>query len=299
MTVDSIAFPNLNITFHHVGRGITIGGFTIAFYGMVIAFGMILAYAFLMHEAGRVKMSREDMSDFFLRGVIFGIIGARLYYVIFSWSEYKSDPIQVLNLRAGGLAIYGGIIAGAILVVLTARAKKKPVLFMLDLVSPAVLIGQIAGRWGNFFNREVFGDYTNSILAMQIPVSAVRDSSDITQNMLDHVVTINGLRFIQVHPTFLYESLWNLGAFLFLLWLRKRKIFDGEIFFAYIGLYGIGRLWIEGMRTDQLMIAGTQIPVSQVVAAACILAAVVFLVFNIGRKISGRSKDSGEAEKTA
>ena len=299
MTADSIAFPNLHITFHNVGRGITIGNFTIAFYGMVIAFGMILAYLYLMKEAERTGIKKEDMSDFFLRGIIFGIIGARAYYVIFSWEEYASDPLQIFNLRAGGLAIYGGIIAGALVVILMSRAKSISVMNMLDIVAPAVLIGQIAGRWGNFFNREVFGEYTDNLLAMQIPVSAVRDSSDITETMLEHAVTIDGIQFIQVHPTFLYESLWNLGVFLFLLWLRKRKMFNGEIFFSYIGLYGVGRFWIENMRTDQLMLAGTRIPVSQVVAIACVAAALIFTGINLGRLHREGPKDSGEDETAA
>lgn len=283
MSEDSIAFPNLHITFEHVGKGINIGGFEIAYYGMVIALGMLLAFVFMTYMGKKEKISPDDITDYFLWAVVIGIVGARLYYVVFSWNDYKNDLLQILNLRGGGLAIYGGIIAGIATIAVISKRKRIPVFRFLDLTAFGLLIGQICGRWGNFFNREVFGGYSNGLLAMQLPVSAVRDSSDITSEMLSKSVTVDGIKTVLVHPTFLYESLWNLGIFVILLFLRKNKKFDGELIAVYLGLYGIGRFWIEAVRTDRLVIAGTNIAVSQLVAMICILFSIVFIITNIRR----------------
>ena len=154
---------------------------------------------------------------------------------------------------------------------------------MLDTACLGMVTGQIIGRWGNFFNREAFGDYTDHLLAMRLPLEAVR-AGEVTQLMHDHEQVIDGVTYIQVHPTFLYESLWNLAVLIVLMWvtLRKKKRFDGEVFLLYLLLYGIGRFWIEALRTDQLLIPGTKIPVSQVLAA--ILAAGSLLLILILRK---------------
>ena len=141
---------------------------------------------------------------------------------------------------------------------------------MVDTAAPALILGQILGRWGNFFNREAFGEYTNSLFAMQLPVDAVR-YSDITNKMWRHAELIEGVKYIQVHPTFLYESLWNLAVFVILLWWMKYKKFEGEIFLMYLFGYGLGRAWIEGLRTDPLLIPGTGIPVSQVLAVVLVI----------------------------
>ena len=140
----------------------------------------------------------------------------------------------------------------------------------------SIVFGQIMGRWGNFFNREAFGDYTNNLFAMQLPVSAVR-ANEITQKMWDHVVTVNGVEYIQVHPTFLYESLWNVGVLLFLFWFRKRKKFNGEVFLMYLIGYGLGRIWIEGLRTDQLLLPVVGLPVSQLLSG-CLVVGCTILV---------------------
>ena len=148
-----------------------------------------------------------------------------------------------------------------------------------------VLIGQICGRWGNFFNREAFGGYTDGLFAMRIPIDAVNRAQDITAEMKANIVTVNGIDCIQVHPTFLYESLFNLCVFLFLLWYRKRKKFDGEIFFLYIGLYGIGRSIIEGLRTDQLLLPGTSIAVSQLLGLCLFVGSAAYLWFGHYRRM--------------
>ena len=178
--------------------------------------------------------------------------------------------MSIFNIRQGGLAIYGGIIGACIAVVIYSRKKKQNFSLLMDTASMSIVFGQIMGRWGNFFNREAFGDYTNNLFAMQLPVSAVR-ANEITQKMWDHVVTVNGVEYIQVHPTFLYESLWNVGVLLFLFWFRKRKKFNGEVFLMYLIGYGLGRIWIEGLRTDQLLLPVVGLPVSQLLSGCLVV----------------------------
>lgn len=285
MYEDSIAFPHLHILLKHVGKRLMIGNFSIAFYGIVIALGMVLAFIFIMKEAKRVGYKQDDFMDLFIFGIIFGVIGARIYYVIFSWDDYKNNLLQIFNIRGGGLAIYGGIIGGTITVIVLCHIKKLNFWKCADVIVFGVLIGQICGRWGNFFNREAFGGYTDGLFAMRIPIDAVNRAQDITAEMKANIVTVNGIDCIQVHPTFLYESLFNLCVFLFLLWYRKRKKFDGEIFFLYIGLYGIGRSIIEGLRTDQLLLPGTSIAVSQLLGLCLFVGSAAYLWYGHYRRM--------------
>ena len=256
-----IAFPNLGIYLTNVPKTIMIGNFGIALYGVVIAMGMILGLSLSSRVAKKTGQDPDVIWDLAAPLIIFSIMGARIYYVIFMWDFYKDDPIQILNIRGGGLAIYGGIIAGAITLYVYCRVKKQKFLLILDTVMYGLLTGQILGRWGNFFNREVFGEYTDSLLAMRIPVSMVRER-DISPLIAAHMA--EGTNYIQVHPTFLYEGMWNLAILVFLLLYLKHKKFDGEIALLYFAGYGIGRAWIESIRTDQLYITGTTIPVSMV-----------------------------------
>ena len=256
-----IAFPNLGIYLKNVPKTIMIGNFGIALYGVVIAIGMILGLTLAARIAKKTGNDPDVIWDLAAPLLIFGIMGARIYYVIFMWDYYKNDPIQIFNLRGGGLAIYGGIIAGLITIYVYCRIKKKKFPLVLDTVMYGLLVGQILGRWGNFFNREVFGEYTNNLLAMRIPVSMVRER-DISASIAAHMT--EGTNYIQVHPTFLYEGMWNLMLLIFLLVYLKHKKFDGEIALLYFAGYGIGRALIESIRTDQLYITGTTIPVSMV-----------------------------------
>ena len=205
------------------------------------------------------------------------IIGARIYYVIFSWDYYRENILAIFNLREGGLAIYGGLIAGVLAIFLLSKWKKIPFPRVLDTCVIGVPIGQILGRWGNFFNREAFGKYTDNLFAMQLPVSAVRQN-EITREMWDNTVIQNGIQFIQVHPTFLYEGLWNCGVLLILFLLRNKTKFEGELFLIYLIGYGAGRFFIETLRTDQLLLPGTAIPVSMIVSAVAVIASVVIII---------------------
>ncbi|MBE5063092.1 prolipoprotein diacylglyceryl transferase [Lachnospiraceae bacterium DSM 108991] len=273
----SIEFPNIGIHLDNVGKTVTVFGFDIAYYGIVIGIGMLAGIAMAMMEAKRTNQNQEDYIDIAIFGIIFGIIGARIYYVVFAWDMYKDNLLEIFNTRHGGLAIYGGVIAAVITVFVVARVKKLPVALLLDTGGFGLITGQMIGRWGNFFNREAFGDYTDNLLAMRIPLDAVR-SSDVSENIREHIDVIDGVSYIQVHPTFLYESLWCLMVLVILLLYRTHKKFNGELFLMYLAGYGAGRVWIEGLRTDQLWFPGTEIPVSQVLAGVLVVVAVVLIV---------------------
>ena len=281
-----INFPNLGIYLDHVGKNISIFGFSIAYYGIVIVTGMMIAIWIAQREAKRTGQNPEQYLDLAMIGIAAGILGARIYYVIFAWDYYKDDLLSIFNIRQGGLAIYGGIIGACIAVVIYSRKKKQNFSLLMDTASMSIVFGQIMGRWGNFFNREAFGDYTNNLFAMQLPVSAVR-ANEITQKMWDHVVTVNGVEYIQVHPTFLYESLWNVGVLLFLFWFRKRKKFNGEVFLMYLIGYGLGRIWIEGLRTDQLLLPVVGLPGSQLLSGCLVVGCTILVVWKRKKLSSG------------
>ena len=281
-----INFPNLGIYLDHVGKNISIFGFSIAYYGIVIVTGMMIAIWIAQREAKRTGQNPEQYLDLAMIGIAAGILGARIYYVIFAWDYYKDDLLNIFNIRQGGLAIYGGIIGACIAVVIYSRKKTQNFSLLMDTASMSIVFGQIMGRWGNFFNREAFGDYTNNLFAMQLPVSAVR-ANEITQKMWDHVVTVNGVEYIQVHPTFLYESLWNVGVLLFLFWFRKRKKFNGEVFLMYLIGYGLGRIWIEGLRTDQLLLPVVGLPVSQLLSGCLVVGCTILVVWKRKKLSSG------------
>ena len=279
-----IAFPNLGIYLTNVPKTIMIGNFGIALYGVVIAIGMLLGLTLSSKIAARTGQDPDTIWDLAASLIIFSIIGARIYYVIFMWDYYKNNPIQILNLRGGGLAIYGGIIAGAITLYVYCKRKKKSFPLILDTVIYGLLVGQILGRWGNFFNREVFGEYTDGLFAMRIPTVMVRER-DISASIAAHMT--EGTNYIQVHPTFLYEGMWNLALLILLLIYLKHKRFDGEIALLYFAGYGIGRALIESIRTDQLYITGTTIPVSMmlgIVMAAVSIIAIAVIRTSIRKK---------------
>ena len=269
-----IAFPNLNIYLENVPKNFTIFGFTIALYGVIIGLGFFLALVLISKVAKSTGQNPDTYWDVATFIIVFSIIGARAYYVFFAWDYYKDNPISVFYIRNGGLAIYGGVIAGFLTAFIYCKIKKKNFFLITDTIMPGLLLGQIMGRWGNFTNREAFGEYTNGIFAMRLPISAVR-SGEITELMKEHIV--EGTNYIQVSPTFLYESMWNLCLLILLLLYIKHKKFDGEIVLLYLGGYGLGRAWIEGLRTDQLIMHTTGLPVSQMLAICLVIFSVVVM----------------------
>ena len=273
-----IRFPHLGIEIASLGKGVTIGGFTIAFYGMIIAFGMVMGYLMTAFQAKRTGQEPDLYLDLALWDIVFAVIGARIYYVVFSWDYYKDNLSQIFNTRGGGLAIYGGVIAGVITTIIFGKVRKQNFFQLLDTACVGLITGQIIGRWGNFCNREAFGGYTNGLFAMQLKESDVA-SSNLTHAVLKHIVEIDGTRYIQVHPTFLYESLWNVGVLVVLLLFTKHRKYNGQIFLIYLLGYGLGRVWIEGLRTDQLIFFGTGVAVSQVLSGVLVVASVGILIY--------------------
>lgn len=266
----NINFPHLHIFLNHVGKKIMIGNFSIAYYGIVIAFGMMAGLVIACWMAKRTNQNPDIYCDLALVAILSAVVGARAYYVFFRWDYYKQDLWSIFRLREGGLAIYGGVIAAILATFLFAKKRKMSPGILYDTAGIGLVLGQVIGRWGNFFNREAFGQYTDGLFAMQLPLSAVR-ASEVTQEMYDHVQEINGVSYIQVHPTFLYESMWNLLLLIVLILFTRHKRFDGEVFLLYLAGYGIGRFWMESLRTDQLLLPVIGYPVSRVVAAVLVV----------------------------
>ena len=282
MNAGDIAFPNLGIYLENVPRYFTVFGFEIYFYGVFIVIGMPAR-----PPAKATGQNPDTYWDFALIVIFVSVLGARIYYVIFEWDSFKDDLLSIFNIRNGGLAIYGGVIAAFITLFIFCRVKKLNALLVGDTCMPGLILGQAIGRWGNFMNREVFGGYSNGLFSMQLPVAAVRDQTDITAEIIAHIP--EGANYINVHPTFLYESVWNLFILALLLLYRRHKRFDGELCLLYLGGYGLGRFFIEGIRTDTLLIPGTSLPVSQVLAMA-------MLVFSVAADIAVRARSRKKPE---
>lgn len=292
MGVKDIAFPNLNIYLENVPKRFEVFGIEIALYGVIIGIGMLLAISLVAYVAKKSGQNADMYWDLAIVSVISGVIGARLYYVIFSWDSYKNNLMNIFNLRQGGLAIYGGIIGGFAAMFVFAKIKKQRPVLLADTAVPGIALGQILGRWGNFFNREAFGDYTDGLFAMRLPIEAVRQN-EITSTMWQNVE--EGVNYVQVHPTFLYESLWNIGLLVLMLLLWRKKHFDGEVALLYFGGYGIGRFWIESLRTDQLQIGSTGIAVSQMLGLVLFVAALtteIVMLVRIYRKKKQKKQEN-------
>ncbi len=255
-----ISFPMLGGLTLNPPASFTLFGRPVYFYGVLIGLGFILGILFCAKRAKRFGLKEDDVYDVMIWLIPCSILGARLYYVLFQLDYYVQHPGELFAIWNGGIAIYGGVIGGILAVWLVCRRKKIPVLAMMDNLSYGLLVGQIIGRWGNFMNREAFGAQTEVFCRMGLT------APDGTT--------------IYVHPTFLYESLWNLGVLLFLLWFDKKgkRRFDGHCVALYFLLYGIGRFWIEGLRTDSLYIGGTGIRVSQALSLVLVLASAALLL---------------------
>ena len=253
-----ITFPNLGIEINPSPVAFTVFGKDIYWYGIIIAAGFLLAVFYMLSRAKDFGVTQDDVLDMILWAGPIGVVCARLYYCIFYWELYADDPISILYIWEGGLAIYGGIIGGAITLLVVAKHKKIPATVLLDVAGMGVIIGQLVGRWGNFMNREAHGAVTDAFLKM-----GLQDVSG--------VVTY-------YHPTFLYESVWNLTGFVVLHFLSKKRKFDGQMFLAYLAWYGAGRMVIEGLRTDSLWLGPVR--VSQLLAAVTMLLALGILLYH-------------------
>lgn len=294
----NINFPNLGLELKSVPTGIDVFGFNVTFYGILIGMGMLFGWLIAEWMAKKTGQSTELYLDFALIAIIVSVIFTRLGYVLFSLDEFIDNPLEIFNFRSGGLMIYGGIFGAILSAIVFTRIKKYSFWLLADTGCIGLITGQVIGRWGNFFNREVFGKYSNGLFAMQLNVNDVsydfRTSNisslqakyegkqatfDRIMELRDNIAVVDGIEYIQVHPTFLYESLWNLALLLFLIIYTKHKKFDGEIMLLYLAGYGIGRLWIEGIRIDQLFLWGTSIPISQLISALLIVLSLGMIIF--------------------
>lgn len=257
-----ISFPNLGMEFKVSRVAFSVFGTEIYWYGLIIVFGLLLAFLYAVCEAKKTDVSQDDLLNLFILCVPSAVVGARLYYVLFSFSDYKNNLLEIFNIRGGGLAIYGGIIATALAIICYCKVKKLKKGKIFDILAVGLLIGQAIGRWGNFVNGEAFGSKTDSLFAMKI--------------ISDGVLTAN-----MVHPTFLYESVWNFFGIFALLVYKRRKLFCGEIFAAYMVWYGFGRMLIERLRADSLYIGGFKV---SLLVSAFILITGIFVI------VSGRKK---------
>ena len=269
LTISPISVPGLGISMDPPA-GFAIGPLTVNFYGICIATGLMLAVLYGLFHCRRFGFQQDDILDGVLWIVPFAILCARLYYCVFRWDLYRDNPLSMLYIWEGGLAIYGGVIGAVIGITVYCLVKKLSLPALLDLVFVAFFIGQCLGRWGNFFNREAYGAETESFLRMGLFLTPERQFSYIE-------------RFY--HPTFFYESVWNLLGFVLLHFLSYKRKYDGQMALGYAAWYGLGRTFIEGLRTDSLYIPGsTTLRVSQLLAAVTCLAAVIFLLVMMFRK---------------
>lgn len=284
--MNKVSFPGLGIGEIEINSiAFQIGSFKVTWYSLIIMTGILLAILYVYFRFKEAGLSGDDLIDFALFVVPSGIIGARLYYVIFKFEYYWNNPSQIFAIWNGGLAIYGGIIAGGLAAVLVARHKKIKMLKILDMLAPAVMMAQALGRWGNFANVEAFGGPTS------LPWRMCSDkiTRNLVSNGLVNAQEVIGLKdgTVGAHPTFLYESLWNIIGFLaiYFLFVRKKKLhkIDGQIFYSYLIWYGLGRLWIEGLRTDSLYLIDDVIRVSQLVALLSLLAGIGLMIWGLYR----------------
>lgn len=281
MEIPNIYFPNLGLSFQLNTEAFNLFGLSVYWYGIILTSGIVLGTLLACYIAKKEKIDPEIMTDFVLYDVLFALLGARIYFVIFNnWEYYKANPMQILNIRQGGIAIYGAVITSIIVAIIYTRRKKVSFFHFADIATYGLILGQAIGRYGNFFNKEAFGGYTNNLFAMAILKSEAKPP--ITEDVLNHVTTFSqfgAAEYIQVHPTFFYESTWNFMLLILLLFYRKHRKAHGEIFCLYLIGYGIGRFWIEGLRTDQLLLWITNIPVSQVVAIISIIMGIIGIIF--------------------
>lgn len=273
----NINFPHLGIELEQVGQSISIFGFHITYYGMLTGLALVAGIFITIYFAAKSRQNIEHYLDLVIGTVLWGIVGARIYYVLFSWENYRGHFFRIFHLRQGGLAFYGALTAAVCFTFFYAKRKRENPMRLLDTACVGLIAGQIIGRFGNFFNRESFGGYTDGLFAMQLPVDAVR-TADITEKMRQHIVELDGISYIQVHPAFLYEMIWNLIILILVLLYYKKKVFEGELFLIYVALYGIGRTWIEALRVDKLRLPFGNLPVSLLFAVGSAAVSIAMII---------------------
>ena len=292
-----ILFPHLNIGIDKLSRvAFTVGTFQVYWYGVLICLGAVLGLVLVTKIAKFEGQNPDTYVDFAIWALLCGVLGARTYYLVF----YEHSLKDFLGIRNGGLAIYGGIIGGTLAAIVYTRIKKLKLFKFTDTLAFGLLCGQIFGRWGNFINREAFGSFTDSIFALAYRVDtvsglAINGSEGVYNDTIYPIIEIGGENYIQVHPTFLYESIWNLCVLIFLLFYRKHKRYNGELTVIYCFAYGLGRFWIESLRTDQLMLG--IFPVSMLLSGVLIAVAVVVEIVMLVKIGKHKNTDENKIEK--
>ncbi|MCL2287033.1 MAG: prolipoprotein diacylglyceryl transferase [Firmicutes bacterium] len=284
MPPDNVApdiwFPNLQIYFRRVPQHLpfSLFGIDIYWYAVLIVFGIIAAYLLACLHAKRTGQKVDDYTDLLMLGVPMALVGLRAYYLIFNWQVYEGYSIwrTLFGIRDGGLAIYGGIIGALLAGVIMSIVKKIPFTTFADTCAPSLLLGQIIGRFGNFFNREAFGGYTDNLFAMRIRLEQARGV--VPADLRERIVIAQGVQYLQVHPTFLYEIFFNLLLMVALMVYRPHKKFGGEVILMYLLGYGVIRFFVEGLRTDQLMFFDTGLPASQLVSVIFVVLAFILII---------------------
>lgn len=272
---NTVSFPSLNIKFPVYNTAFTIFGYEIKWYGIIITIGLFLAVIYCFKRMKKFGIDDDRAIDVVMVGFVGAIVCARLYYVFLEWDSYKNDLSKIFSVHSGGLAIYGGLIGAVLFGAVMAKIRKVRLMPLLDLAGMGFLIGQGVGRWGNFFNHECFGSNTSMPWGMTSPKIQAQIKATADEIFASTGVAVDPS--LPVHPCFLYESLWCLLGFLILHLYSKHRKFDGEIFFMYIGWYGLGRVFIEGLRTDSLMVG--HIRISQLVAGVCVVISIAAIAF--------------------
>lgn len=272
---NTVSFPSLNIEFPVYNTAFTIFGYEIKWYGIIITMGLFLAVIYCFKRMKKFGIDDDRAIDVVMVGFVGAIVCARLYYVLLEWDSYKNDLSKIFSVHSGGLAIYGGLIGAVLFGAVMAKIRRVRLMPLLDLAGMGFLIGQGVGRWGNFFNHECFGSNTSMPWGMTSPKIQAQIKATADEIFASTGVAVDPS--LPVHPCFLYESLWCLLGFLLLHLYSKHRKFDGEIFFMYIGWYGLGRVFIEGLRTDSLMVG--HIRISQLVAGVCVVISIAAIAF--------------------
>ncbi len=282
---DKILFPNLGLEFEVNVDAFTIFGLSIKWYAVIITIGMILAMIYGFSRMEKFGVDEDRGFDAVIGGIVGGLIGARLFYVIFAWDQFSGNVMKIFDIRSGGLAIYGGLIGGILVACIIAKIRKLRILPLLDVAAPCFLIGQGIGRWGNFFNQEAFG--SNTELPWGMTSEKIQYYLTVKQSSIFETTGVTVDPLLPVHPCFLYESIGCLVGVLALHFLAKRRKFDGEVFLTYLAWYGTIRAIIEGFRTDSLML-GT-IRISQLLSILFVITSVILIII-----FRNRAKRMGE-----
>lgn len=288
----SVRFPHIGINVNDLIRSFNIFGFEVPVYGVLVVLGIVAGMGLVIFEARRTWQDVDGYINMGICIILMGIIGGRLFNVIFMWDYYSHNLLQIFNIHNGGLSMYGGIIAAVITGIVFAAIKKISFLKMADTACLGLVLGQAIAGWGGFFGREAFGTYTDSLFAMQIKYDEVKGV--MNQKILDHLIRYGGELYIQVHPVFLYESLWCFILFAVIMVCKRFKKFDGEVFIWYIAGYSIGKVWTEYFKADRFMIPGIGIPPVMVLASVIALVSVVFCLI---KHIMAVRADKTEAVK--